>query len=83
MSARRDDLLIEKLKSLPPEQRAEVEDFIHRTRQPQTGTLVVGAGMRVVADTNLIVSRLLAGQLLGRSRPRRLLTLSANSGHPR
>jgi hypothetical protein len=28
MSARRDDLLIEKLKSLPPEQRAEVEDFI-------------------------------------------------------
>jgi len=28
MNARRDDVLIEKLKSLPPEQRAEVEDFI-------------------------------------------------------
>lgn len=28
MNARPDELLIEKLKSLPPEQRAEVEDFI-------------------------------------------------------
>ena len=28
MNARRDQLLIEKLKSLPPEQRAEVEDFV-------------------------------------------------------
>ncbi|HEV2275505.1 MAG TPA: hypothetical protein VGR96_15140 [Acidobacteriaceae bacterium] len=28
MSARRDEVLIEKLKSLPPEQRAEVEDFV-------------------------------------------------------
>lgn len=28
MNARRDEVLIEKLKSLPPEQRAEVEDFV-------------------------------------------------------
>jgi hypothetical protein len=28
MNARRDDVLIEKLRSLAPEQRAEVEDFI-------------------------------------------------------
>ena len=28
MSARRDEVLIEKLKSLPPEQRAEAEDFV-------------------------------------------------------
>lgn len=28
MNARHDDVLIEKLKSLPPEQRAEVEDFV-------------------------------------------------------
>lgn len=28
MNARSDQLLIEKLKSLPPQQRAEVEDFV-------------------------------------------------------
>lgn len=28
MSTRDDELLIEKLKSLPPERRAEVEDFV-------------------------------------------------------
>jgi hypothetical protein len=35
MNARTDDALIEKLKSLPPQQRAEVEDFVDflKTRQ--------------------------------------------------
>jgi hypothetical protein len=37
MSAPRDDLLIEKLKSLPPEQRAEVEDFIIRRERTRDG----------------------------------------------
>ena len=35
MNARTDEALIEKLKSLPPQQRAEVEDFVDflKTRQ--------------------------------------------------
>lgn len=35
MTARTDEALIEKLKSLPPQQRAEVEDFVDflKTRQ--------------------------------------------------
>ena len=38
MNARRDQVLIEKLKSLPPEQRAEVEDFVDflTTRRERT-----------------------------------------------
>ncbi|MGH9447868.1 MAG: hypothetical protein ACRD3O_19415 [Terriglobia bacterium] len=38
MNARRDEVLIEKLKSLPPEQRAEVEDFVDflKTRRERT-----------------------------------------------
>ena len=38
MNARRDEVLIEKLKSLPPEQRAEVEDFVDflATRRERT-----------------------------------------------
>ena len=38
MNARRDEVLIEKLKSLPPEQREEVEDFVDflKTRRDRT-----------------------------------------------
>ena len=38
MNARRDQVLIEKLKSLPPDQRAEVEDFVDflKTRRERT-----------------------------------------------
>ena len=37
-SSRSDEVLIEKLKSLPPEQRAEVEDFVDflKTRRERT-----------------------------------------------
>jgi hypothetical protein len=38
MNARRDEVLIEKLRALPPEQRAEVEDFVDflKTRRERT-----------------------------------------------
>jgi hypothetical protein len=36
MSARDDQVLIEKLKSLPPQRRAEVEDFVDFLRSRET-----------------------------------------------
>jgi hypothetical protein len=36
MSARDDQVLIEKLKSLPPQRRAEVEDFVDFLRRRET-----------------------------------------------
>ena len=43
MSARDDQVLIEKLKSLPPQRRAEVEDFVDFLRSRETDQRVTRA----------------------------------------
>lgn len=43
MSARDDQVLIEKLKSLPPQRRAEVEDFVDFLRSRETDQHLVRA----------------------------------------
>jgi hypothetical protein len=53
MTASRDDLLIEKLKSLPPERRAEVEDFIHFLKVRRERTRDEAAHRLVEAFTKL------------------------------
>jgi hypothetical protein len=46
MSARDDQVLIEKLKSLPPQRRAEVEDFVDFLRSRETDQRLTCAAAR-------------------------------------
>jgi len=46
MSARNDEVLIEKLKSLPPQRRAEVEDFVDFLRSRETEQHLTSAAAR-------------------------------------
>ena len=47
MSARNDEVLIEKLKSLPPQRRAEVEDFVDFLKSREDERRLTHAAARV------------------------------------
>lgn len=47
MSAQTDQLLLEKLRALPPERRAEVEDFVDFLQNREAGQQLVRSAERV------------------------------------